>query len=968
MYAGARQVFVMAFGLVLAASFFAAEVSGTPASHASGRSQSFDFGWRFLKGDASGAEKPGFDDSQWRTVDLPHDWSIEDLEPLPDSGPMLEVTKGTWRFSTGDDLTWKAPVFDDSPWQEVQLPAPWEEHSGYKEEKSYGWYRRKFEVPAEMKGKPFTLAVGWVKDADQTFVNGEMVGSTGSFPPDFRGAATEDRYYPVPPELVKGDGSDVVAVRVYRHGGYGGGIFREQMPHTRSGPFDTEAPNGPSAGYTLGGTGWYRKHFTVPAAQTNERIRIQFDGIYMNADVWINGHFLGNHPYGYTSFGYDLTPYLKSGGENVIAVKVKNEGVNSRWYSGSGIYRPVCLIRTGAVYVPVWGTYITAHAITNRRATVRVHTKVVNASDNNAAVLLWTKILNADGKLVASARNTRDIAVSGTNEFNQQFTITGPALWSVDAPNLYTAVSAVVITGRVVDIVTERFGIRTFSFDAKDGFKLNGRPMLLKGSCMHHDNGPLGAAAYADAEYRRVRLTKAAGFNAIRCSHNPPSEAFLNACDELGVLVIDEAFDAWKDGKKSNDYAQYFEEWWRRDLEAMILRDRNHPSIILWSIGNEIPRNDTEPVFETARQLAGYARALDPSRPVTAGVQGVNPKKDEYFAALDVAGYNYARKWNEGHQYATNAYVDDHQRQSARVIIGTESFASQAFDYWMAAVDYPWVIGDFVWTGWDYLGESSIGWIGFGYPVYWPVAYCGDISITGLRRPQSYYRGVLFGNTAVAAFVRCPEPSFSHVRRFDWGFDDVKASWTWLGYEGKNLTVSVYSSCDEVELLLNSKSLGRRPTTRAQQFRAEFGVPYQPGILRAVGYTNGISVSEWSLETAGIPVALRLRPERTVMAADGQALTYIPFEIVDAEGRIQLNADNLVRFKIDGPGVLAAVGNDDPSSRESFQQPQRTAWQGRGLIIIKATRTPGRIRITATSDGLAPATSKIETRQPWITR
>ncbi len=955
-----RCLCLMVLGLGWAASSPAVEVSAKGT--ASDRGQLFDFGWRFFKGAAPGAAESGFDDSKWRSVDLPHDWTIEDLEPLPNAGPMIAVTKGTWRFAKGDDMAWKAPDFDDSKWAAVRLPAAWEEHSQYKEDKCYGWFRRKFEVSAGMKGKAFQLAVGWVKDADQTFVNGVMVGSTGAFPPEFKGADTADRYYMVAPELVNGDGTDVVAVRVYRHGGYGGGIFREQMPHTRSGPFDTKAANAASLGYTIGGTAWYRKHFTLPGTNTNERVRIQFDGVYMNADVWINDNKLGNHPYGYTSFGYDLTPHLRPGGENVIAVEVKNEGANSRWYSGSGIYRHVRLIRTGAVHVPVWGTYLTTQDISDREAVVRVRTQVANTSASRAAVRLRTKILAADGRVVASGEASQDIDAGGTQEFGQQFNVADPARWSVAAPNLYTAVSEVMIKRQVVDAVTERFGIRTISFDAQEGFKLNGQRMLLKGSCMHHDNGPLGAAAYDDAEYRRVCLTKAAGFNAIRCAHNPPSAAFLNACDELGVLVINEAFDCWKGGKNGNDYSRYFDEWWCRDLDAMLLRDRNHPSIILWSIGNEIPGNDSPPVATTARLLAERVRQLDPTRPVTSGVQGVNPKKDEFFAALDVAGYNYALKWNEGHQYMKNAYLEDHQRQPARVIVGAESFASQAFDYWMPAVDYPWVIGDFVWTGWDYLGESSIGWIGFGFPVYWPVAYCGDIGLTGLRRPQSYYRGALFGNEAVTAFVRRPEPSFSEVRRYDWGADDVQDSWTWPGQEGKNLTVCVYSCCDEVELFHNGKSVGRRPTTREQRFRAEFGVAYQPGSLKAVGYKNGKAVSEWTLETAGKPAALRLRPERTAMAADGQSLSYVPFEVVDADGRVHPEADNLVRIKIEGPGVLAAVGNNDPSSLESFQVPQRKAWQGRGLVILKSTRQQGHIRVTATGEGLAPATAVIETK------
>lgn len=951
---------LLALCLGMAASSPAAEMPTQAVAPI--REHSFDFGWRFMKGATAGAAEPGFDDSKWRTVDLPHDWSIEDLDPLPDPGPMLAVTKGTWRFAKGDDLTWKAPGFDDSKWQEVRLPAAWEEHSQYKDDKSYGWYRRKFEVPAGMKGKAFLLAVGWIKDADQTFVNGVMVGSTGAFPPEFRRADTEDRYYQIPPELVTGDGSDMVAVRVYRHDGYGGGIFREQMPHTRSGPFDTKAPNGPSVGFTLNGTAWYRKHFTLPGAQSNEQVRIQFDGIYMNANVWLNGQLLGNHPYGYTGFGYDLTKHLRPGGDNVIAVEVKNEGSNSRWYAGSGIYRHVRLTRTGPVHVPQWGTFITTPEVSDKMAVLRLRTQVANTSDGRVAVGVRTKILTADGRVLASGEAAQEVAAAGTHEFDQQFEITNPARWSLDEPILHTALCEVMVKGKVVDAVSQRFGIRSISFDSKAGFKLNGQAMKLKGSCMHHDNGPLGAAACDDAEYRRVRLTKAAGFNAIRSSHNPPSEAFLNACDELGVLVMDEAFDCWKGGKNGDDYGRYFDAWWQRDLDSMLLRDRNHPSIILWSIGNEIPGNDSPPVAATARMLAERVKQLDPTRPVTSGVQGVNPKKDEFMAALDVVGYNYALKWNEGHNYQKTAYLEDHDRVPARVIVGTESFASQNFDYWMPAVDCPWVIGDFVWTGWDYLGESSIGWIGFGLPVYWPVAYCGDIGLTGVRRPQSYYRGALFGNDALAAFVRRPEPLFSDIRRYDWGADDVLASWTWPGQEGKILTVCIYASCDEIELFLNGKSIGRRPTTRDQRFRAEFGVPYQPGSLKTVGYKNGTAIAECTLESADQPAAIRLRPERTTMAADGQSLAYVPFEVVDAQGRLNPNANNLVRIKIEGPGVLAAVGNGDPSSRESFQQPQRKAWQGCGLAILKSTRKPGHIRVTAISDGLAPATADIETK------
>lgn len=920
----------------------------------------FDFGWRFSKGEIKQAEKPEFDDSKWRQVALPHDWSIEDLEPLPPAEPILSVTKGIWRFSKGDDPTWKEPNFDDIKWLEVELPGSWDEYAEYKENQTYGWLRRRFTIPKELKGKGFLLATGWVKDVDETFVNGVKVGASGSFPPEFRGAETTDRYYRIPADLVKGDGTDVVAVRVYREAGWGGGIFYEQMPHTRSGPFDTKAVNGSHTGYTVGGTGWYRKRFTVPAGREGDRVRIQFGGVYQDADVWINGHPLGNHPYGYTSFGYDLTPHLDFGGVNVVAVRAKNLDENSRWYSGSGIYRHVQLIFTDPVHVDHWGTFVTTPEVSDESAQVRVRNKVVGAK---AGTVLRVRIMDAAGKVLATAESSSSVKDGAFHLFDQQLVLANPSRWSLETPRLYTATCDVIVSGKVVDSVSERFGIRTITMSAKEGFKLNGKSLLLKGTCMHHDNGPLGAAAYDDAEYRRVRLTKEAGFNAIRCAHNPPSEAFLDACDELGMLVIDEAFDIWKHSKGGTSfYAKHFDEWWQRDLEAMILRDRNRPSVIMWSTGNEIPQNDTEAVFETARMLADHVRKLDPTRPVTSGVQGVNPKKDGFFETLDVSGYNYAFTWNEGHTYETNAYIDDHKRHPDRIIYGAESFPSRAFDYWMTAVDHSWVLGDFVWTGWDYLGESSIGWIGFGYPVYWPTAYCGDISVTGVRQPQSYYRGALFGDDTVAAFVEAPEPSFPAIRRYEWGSPDVQASWTWPGMEERNLVVHVYSSCDEVELFLNDQSIGKRPTNRESKFTASFGVAYEPGVLKAVGYKAGKAVSDWILETAGDPATIRLSPERTEITADGQSLVYVPFEIVDAQGRIHPHATNLVKFGIEGVGELVAVGNGNPASLESFQQPQRRAWRGRGLVILRSTGKPGRVTLTATSDGLKPATVGIETK------
>jgi beta-galactosidase len=732
----------------------------------------------------------------------------------------------------------------------------------------------------------------------------------------------------------------------------------EDLPGTHS-PFQPDAISQVSGGFTIGGTGWYRKTFTVPNEQKGQRMLVQFDGVYMNADVWLNGQWVGTHPYGYTSFWFDLTDKIKFGASNLLAVKVQNEGENSRWYSGSGIYRHVWLKTLAPTHVAQWGTYITTPEVSAGVAKVNAKTKVLNESDQPARMTLVTKVLAGSGQEAAKVEADETVGPHAAHEFNQNVNIKAPVLWSPDAPALYRAVTEVYRDNQLADRVETTFGIRTISFDAANGFRLNGQPLKLKGGCLHHDNGPLGARAFDRAEERRVELLKASGYNALRLAHNPPSPAFLAACDRLGMMVIDEAFDMWREGKNPHDYHLYFDEWWQRDVDSMIERDRNHPAVIMWSIGNEIPNRAKPEVVKVAKELADYVRRLEPTRPVTSAVNDLGENKDPYFATLDVAGYNYMK----------GSYESDHRRVPDRIMVSTESFPLEAFDYWMNVLDHSYVVGDFVWTAFDYIGEAGIGWRGYWqehdfYP--WTLAYCGDIDVCGWKRPQSYYRDALWKNDQVSVFVQPPRPSFApNPNRQSWSkwhWFDVAADWNWQGLEHKPLEVNVYSSCEEVELFLNGRSLGKKPTNRATAYTAVWSVPYEAGVLKAVGYDKGRAVNSSELRTAQQPTRIKLTADRQRLAADGEDLSYITVELVDARGVRNPKAENLVKFAITGPGQIVGVGNANPVSTESYQLPQRQAWQGRCLLIVKSDRRAGQIVVKATAAGLAPAEIVIAAR------
>ena len=660
------------------------------------------------------------------------------------------------------------------------------------------------------------------------------------------------------------------------------------LPHDWSieGAPDKDNPTGSGGGFFPAGTGWYRKTFTPPREWKGKRVSVEFDGVYKDATVYLNGSKLGTHPYGYTSFSFDLTPNLDFSGANVLAVRVDNSAQpNSRWYSGSGIYRHVRVVVTDSTHVAHWGVFVTTPEVSGSSAKISLRTRVLNESAEPAGVTVRTIIMDRDGKPAGRAESTLTIAPGKDNEASDTIMVAKPALWSPDSPTLYRAVTQVLKNGKVADEVVTPFGIRSLSWSAEKGLLLNGQSIKLTGGSVHHDNGPLGAAAFDRAEERKVQLLKAAGHNAVRTAHNPPSPAFLDACDRLGLLVLNEPFDTWKASKAKFDYGRDFDEWWQRDISAMVLRDRNHPSIVIWGIGNEIPELEVEQGGAIGKQLADQVRSLDTTRPLTLAFPGstTTANAEAVFSLLDITGYNYN---------ILPTYAADHHELPKRIMLTTESFPAKAFPLWEISHDNPFVLGDLTWTSMDYLGESGIGAWSYGTPAEaqmgtqimgammnssmvdkmflgmangvdmmaamaqgnadpamkgamavlfhgfpWHASVCGDLDLTGVRKPQSYYRDIVWnGGDRVYATVRLPEPEGKKIIAVGWAAYPTLASWSWPGQEGKEMQVEVYSGADKVRLFLNDKLIGEQPTAREQQFEALFNVPYAPGTLSAVGF------------------------------------------------------------------------------------------------------------------------------------
>ena len=737
------------------------------------------------------------------------------------------------------------------------------------------------------------------------------------------------------------------------------------LPHDWSilGDFSQSNAMGDAGGYLPDGVGSYRKTFVLDKASKDKKISLYFEGSYMKTTVKVNGEEVGTHDYGYTSFDFDITPFVKVG-SNTVDVTVDNSmQQNCRWYSGSGIFRHVWLLQTDKIHLKHWSNYITTPRITNNLATVKIQTSVLNESEKDKKVTVRADI--TDGYYV---EKDITLAANSEKEVSLEIDIYNPKLWSCDEPNLYEAKISIRKGKKTLDEKTETFGIRSFEYST-DGAKLNGKPIIVFGGCIHHDNGILGSAAYDRAEERKVEMMKAAGYNAVRTSHNPVSETFLNACDRIGLLVIDEAFDGWYDQKTAHDYHELIDSHWQDDIAAMVLRDRNHPSIICWSIGNEVIERDRIDAVETAAKLSGLCRELDPTRPVTEALACWNDKwvgQDSLAAQHEIAGYNYLLDFAP----------EDHKRVPSRVIWQTESFPRDAFKNWKLCNENSYVIGDFVWTAIDYIGESSIGrWYyegdtpgehyqGTHFP--WHGAYCGDIDLTGWRKPASYYRQLLFApETAADLHIAVKEPDgyYGKIQETQWSVWPTWDSWNWEGWEGKPIEVEVYSKYPSVKLFLNDKEIGEKATNAENGFLATFKVPYTPGTLKAVGEgaspitpllcNSALCDSVVALSTAGDPTTIRLSADRTELKADGQDLVYVTIEAVDAEGRVCPNAEidltaslsfDKEQSETEGPKIIA-LGNANLQDCDPYHDLTHKTWKGRALLVVKAGKSAGLVNL-----------------------
>lgn len=734
------------------------------------------------------------------------------------------------------------------------------------------------------------------------------------------------------------------------------------IPHdfSVSQPIEIGCPTRRDGGYFPGGHGIYIKKFEVCVNDLENDFFIEFEGVYMNAEVWLNGNLLGRHPYGYTSFYYKLNDYLHAG-NNELKVTVDNTSLpNSRWYSGSGIYRPVWLYVADKTHLAVWGISVEADVCGCVTVTADVEGDI---SD----IELKHTISDACGTEVASSFEALTDKKQAAS-----LKIPSPQLWDVDIPYLYTIKTEVLRGGVIIDTKDTVFGIRSVDVDAVNGLRINGKPVKMKGGCVHHDNGIIGSASFIRSEERKVELLKASGYNAVRCAHNPPSPSFLEACDRLGMYVIDEAFDAWRQPKMPYDYHLCFEEWWERDIASMVLRDRCHPSVIIWSIGNEVSEQyGTSGCYETAKRLSSYIRSIDSTRPITQAINGVGRNTDKTFESLDIAGYNY-----DFHKYE-----EDHTLFPGRVMMGTETVPKLAYENWSKVEALPYVVGDFVWTSMDYLGEAGIGRTYYAeeyeinnrlYDFPWNRAHCGDIDVCGFKRPQSYYRDFVWG-VSDTPYIAVRRPVNDDKLKTEcttfWGWNDNLSSWDFAGYEGKTLLVDIYSAGESVKLYLNGRLIGEKPlynnddravyfnhgATRVMpRFAALFEVPYEPGELAAVADNGSI----YTVKTSGKPVMLRLTPDRGVIGDDND-LCYITVEVVDEDGNLCCAAADRINFTIDNGGLLA-LGTSNPKDIEPFTGNIHSVYDGRLMAVVRSDGR-GDIALRAMADNLIPVGIIIKT-------
>ena len=747
------------------------------------------------------------------------------------------------------------------------------------------------------------------------------------------------------------------------------------VPHDWAieGDFDEHNPSGTGGGALPGGIGWYRKTFQADSKDQGKTISIEFDGVYMNSSVYLNGHLLGTRPYGYISFSYDLTPYIKWGAENIIAVRVDNsDQPNSRWYSGCGIYRDVRIVKTNPVHIPQWGTYITSTVNTDGTATVKIDCNVTGADKDTE---IRHTILDSKGKTVVSGHENLQV--------NQ------PILWSLDNPYMYTLLTEVLVNGKSVDRYETPFGIRTIEFRADSGFYLNGEHVRINGVCNHHDLGCLGAATNERAIERQLQILKEMGCNGIRCSHNPPSPILLDLCDRMGFLVMDEAFDMWRRRKTERDYARFFDEWYERDLTDLVVRDRNHPSIVLWSIGNEVLEQWSDAKADTlsleqanlilnmghsadqlaqegemtvnsliTARLAEVIKKLDPTRPVTAGCNEPSPGNHLFRSgAIDVIGYNYHNqnvpavpRLFPGKPFIITESVSAlmtrgfYEMPSDKLMTRparwdrpyfNETFSCSAYDNvrtpWGSHHEdnliflnsQPFVAGQYIWTGFDYIGEPT--------PYGWPArsSYFGIVDLAGFPKDIYYLYQSEWTDTPVLHL-------FPH--------------WNWTPGEQIDMWC-YYNNADEVELFINGVSQGIR-SKDADHLHVVWNVTFEPGTVKVVARKDGKETASQEIHTAGEPAQIRLTPDRNTIRSNGTDLSFVTVEILDKDGNLCPNADNLVQFSVSGSGFIAGVDNGSPISLERFKDSKRKAFYGKCLVVIRNNGNKGKISLNAESEGL----------------
>ena len=730
---------------------------------------------------------------------------------------------------------------------------------------------------------------------------------------------------------------------------------RLDVPHDWSieGPFDERNPTGKDGGYLPAGVGWYRKHFKPPAGHVSRRVFVEFDGVMANSDVWVNGRHLGKRPYGYIGFRYELTEHLKFGEMNVIAVRADNSGQPaSRWYTGAGLYRHVRLVTTDPIHIEHWGTFVTTPRVTDASATVRVRSTVVNHSPAARSVALQVQLVNPVGKVVGTAETRRrQLAAGESADFTEELVVKSPLRWDIRNPALYKAIARVRAGARVLDDETVTFGIREFKFEPATGFWLNGRNFKLKGVCLHHDGSAFGAAVPLRVWERRLEVLRRFGANAIRTAHNPPAPEFLDLADRMGFIVMDETFDVWTVKKREHDYHRYFDEWSKIDTRDTVRRDRNHPSVVIYSTGNEI--HDTPKPDLARRVLAGLIEVFhreDPTRPVTQGLFRPNVSKDYdngLADMLDVVGQNYRE------QEILAAY----RQKPSRKILGTENTHTR--EQWVALRDNPPYAGQFLWTGIDYLGESP------GWPMV--AENFGLLDRTATPRPRAFQRLSWWGEVPTVYAARRVAHTPASPTDPGYGLDRhpqvLFADWTPRDPGAHEENVEVYSNAEQVELFLNGRSLGSKPRPSDDAPR-NWTVPFEPGTLRAVGSKGGRVVATHELKTAGRPARVVLSVDKASLAFEWDDVVYVEATVVDAAGVVVPNASDLITFKAAGAASIVAVDSGDNASHEPFQASQRRAYQGRCFALLKADGPQGRVNVTAVAPGLAPGTISVNVIPP----